>query len=100
MLCSWLAATYDDSGYNNYTDVFNDAVNNFAQATVVAGISKPFLVSNVTDSGGPGQRLLQGDTDLSLRSAYGYMGISPKTPQEDASDYYQIDFVSIGCLVH
>ncbi|KAF8553637.1 amine oxidase [Imleria badia] len=67
--------TYDDSGYNNYTDVFNNAINNFAQATIVAG-----------------QQLQDGHVDLSLRSAYGLMGISPKTPQEDASDYYRIDF--------
>ncbi|KAG8215259.1 hypothetical protein J3R82DRAFT_8813 [Butyriboletus roseoflavus] len=68
--------TYDGSGYNNYTDVFNNAVDNFVQATVVAG-----------------SRLEEGEVDLSLRSAYGLMGISPKTPQEDASDYYQIDWV-------
>ncbi|KAH0833997.1 hypothetical protein J3R83DRAFT_11233 [Lanmaoa asiatica] len=72
--------TYDDSGYNNYTNVLNDAVDKFSQATVVAG-----------------QRLQDGGVDISLRSAYGLMGISPKTPQEVASDYYQIDFVSIGC---
>ncbi|KAG6370738.1 hypothetical protein JVT61DRAFT_11125 [Boletus reticuloceps] len=69
--------TYDDSGYNDYLDVFNDAVNNFAQATVVAG-----------------PQLLNGDVDLSLRSAYGLMGISPKTPQEVASNYYQVDFAN------
>ncbi|KAG8215246.1 hypothetical protein J3R82DRAFT_8795 [Butyriboletus roseoflavus] len=73
--------TYDDSGYDNYTGVFNNAVNNFAKATIVAG-----------------QRLQDGDVDLSLRSAYGLMNISSKTPQEVASDYYQIDFVSIICL--
>ncbi|KAN0080027.1 hypothetical protein V8E55_009593 [Tylopilus felleus] len=67
--------TYDDSGFNNYTDLVNDAVNNFNQAAIVAG-----------------QRLLDGDVDLSLRSAYGLMGISPKTPQEVASDYFQVDF--------
>ncbi|KAG9311051.1 hypothetical protein JVU11DRAFT_8951 [Chiua virens] len=69
-------ATFDDSGYNNYTDVFNDAVDNFSQATVVAG-----------------QRLLDGDVDLSLRSAYSIMGISSRTPQEVASEYYQVDWV-------
>ena len=31
------AATYDDSGFNNYTDLVNDAVNNFNQAAIVAG---------------------------------------------------------------
>jgi polyamine oxidase len=48
----------------------------------------------------PGQRLQDGDVDLSLRSAYGLLGISPQTPQEVASDYYQIDFVSIAWLAH
>lgn len=41
--CSWTPATYDDSGYNNYTDVFNNAVNNFARATVIAGIFRSFV---------------------------------------------------------
>ncbi|KAH0834011.1 hypothetical protein J3R83DRAFT_11247 [Lanmaoa asiatica] len=73
--------TYDDSGYNDYTDVLNKAVDNFDEATIVAG-----------------QRLEEGEVDLSLRSAYGIMGVSPKTPQEDASDYFQIDFVSNNFL--
>ncbi|KAI9571834.1 amine oxidase [Boletus coccyginus] len=67
--------TYDYNGYNNYTDVFNNAVDNFAQATIFAG-----------------QRLQNGDVDLSLASAYGLMGIKSKTPQEVASEYYQVDF--------
>ncbi|KIK97836.1 hypothetical protein PAXRUDRAFT_135456 [Paxillus rubicundulus Ve08.2h10] len=67
--------TYDFNGYNNYTDTLNDAVDTFAQATVVAG-----------------QRLHDGEVDMSLKSAYGIMGVSPRTPQEDACDYYQIDF--------
>jgi polyamine oxidase len=75
--------TYDESGYNNYTDVLNNAIDNFDQATVLAG-----------------QRLEEGEVDLSLRSAYGLMGVSPKTPQEVVSDYYQIDFVSIACCLH
>ncbi|KAG8218029.1 hypothetical protein J3R82DRAFT_6229, partial [Butyriboletus roseoflavus] len=79
-VCSWVLATYDGSVYN-YTDVFNNVVDNFAQATVVAA-----------------SRLEEGEVDLSLRSAYGLMGISPKTPQEDASDCYQIDWVSNTCL--
>ncbi|KAF9219363.1 amine oxidase [Gyrodon lividus] len=67
--------TYDYNGYNNYTDTFNRAVDTFAQATVVAG-----------------QRLHDGEVDMSLHSAYGIMGVSPKTPQENACDYYQIDW--------
>ncbi|KAN0079996.1 hypothetical protein V8E55_009562 [Tylopilus felleus] len=67
--------TYDDSGYNNYTNMSKNAVKEFNQATVLAG-----------------QRLEKGEVDLSLRSAYGIMGVSPKTPQEVVSEYYQIDF--------
>ena len=33
---------------------------------------------------------------MSLSSAYGILGNSPKSPHDDASDYYQIDFVSFG----
>ena len=47
----------------------------------------------------PGQQLLDGNVDLSLRSAYSLMGMSSKTPQEVASEYYQVDWVRIGCLV-
>ena len=32
-------ATFDDSGYNDYTDVLNNAIDNFDQATVLAGIT-------------------------------------------------------------
>jgi polyamine oxidase len=67
--------TYDYNGYNNYTDTFNTAVDNFAAATVVAG-----------------SRLQHNQVDMSLKSAYGIMGISPKTPQEEVCDYYQIDW--------
>ena len=81
--------------------MFNNAVDNFAQATVVAGMSKqPSMYRISRDYCKPGQQLRDGNVDMSLRSAYGLMGISPKTPQEVASDYYQIDFVSFGCLLH
>jgi polyamine oxidase len=36
-------ATYDESGYNNYTDVLNNAIDNFDQATVLAGITNFLL---------------------------------------------------------
>ncbi|KAF9238348.1 hypothetical protein BU15DRAFT_47713 [Melanogaster broomeanus] len=67
--------TYDYNGYNNYTDTFNESIDKFAQATMVAG-----------------QRLHDNEVDMSLQSAYGMLGISPKTPQEVACDYYQIDW--------
>jgi len=47
-----------------------------------------------------GQRLKEGEVDLSLKSAYGLMGISPKTPQEVVCDYFQIDFVGKSHLVY
>ena len=79
--------------------MFNNAVDNFAQATVVAGTSKqPSMYRILCDCRKPGQQLQDGNVDMSLRSAYGIMGIGPKTPQEVASDYYQIDFVSIARL--
>jgi hypothetical protein len=64
-------------------------------------ISVTFIcVQSHLNRDGLGQRLLDGDVDLSLRSAYSLMGITPSTPQEVASDYYQIDFVSISCRRH
>lgn len=92
-------ATYDDSGYNDYTDIVNNAIDNVDQATVLAGMSPLIIFRSSADRRELGQRLEEGEVDLSLRSAYGLMGVSPKTPQEDASDYYQIDFVSKSCLV-
>ncbi|KAH0834009.1 hypothetical protein J3R83DRAFT_11245 [Lanmaoa asiatica] len=74
--------TYDDSGYNDYTGVVNKAADNFHQAAVIAG-----------------QRLREDQVDLSLRSAYGIMGVNPKTPQQDASEYYQIDYECKSYLI-
>ncbi|KAH7882158.1 hypothetical protein F5I97DRAFT_1931880 [Phlebopus sp. FC_14] len=70
--------TFDYTGYNNYTDTFNERVNTFNEATVLAG-----------------ERLHNNQVDMSLTSAYGIMGASSKSPQEDACDYFQIDFVSL-----
>ncbi|KAF9238346.1 hypothetical protein BU15DRAFT_75279 [Melanogaster broomeanus] len=71
--------TYDYNGYNNrdYSDTLSGSVDRFTQPTVVAG-----------------QRMFDKEVDMSLQSAYGMMGISPKTPQEVACDYYQIDWTS------
>ena len=46
-MVSWVLATYDDSGHNNYTDVLNKAVDNFDRATVLAGYRPSFSVSKI-----------------------------------------------------
>lgn len=66
---------FDYKGPNNYSATFNAAVDTFEQATVLAG-----------------QRLQNNQVDMDLRAAYSLMGRSPKTPQEAASEYYQVDF--------
>ncbi|KAL4071562.1 hypothetical protein V8B97DRAFT_405456 [Scleroderma yunnanense] len=66
---------FDYNGPNNYSDTFNAAVDTFAEATAIAG-----------------QRLWNNQVDMDLRSAYSFMGKSAKNPQEEACDYYQIDF--------
>ena len=42
--CSWSSATYDDSGFSDYTDIVDDATNDFAKATVLAGTRISILV--------------------------------------------------------
>ncbi|KAG9311033.1 amine oxidase [Chiua virens] len=69
-------STYDETGYNNYTDLFSKSIDNFDYAIAAAG-----------------QRLQDGEVDMSMRSAYRYLNIAPTTPQEDVCDYFQIDFV-------
>ncbi|KIM51763.1 hypothetical protein SCLCIDRAFT_1165699 [Scleroderma citrinum Foug A] len=66
---------FDYNGPNNYSDTYNAALDSFEQATVLAG-----------------QRLRNNQVDMDLRSAYSLMGASPQTPQEDACEYYQVDF--------
>ncbi|KAH7909988.1 hypothetical protein BJ138DRAFT_1153955 [Hygrophoropsis aurantiaca] len=66
---------YDYNGYNNYSDVFNDAVDAYTTATIVAG-----------------ERVDQQLVDLNLQTGYGIIGAASKTPQEAASVYYQADW--------
>ncbi|KAG6332322.1 hypothetical protein ID866_6769 [Astraeus odoratus] len=66
---------FDYNGPNNYSETFNQAVDKFDLATSIAG-----------------ERLRNNQVDMDLRSAYNLMGASPQTPQEEACDYYQIDF--------
>ncbi|KAI6135382.1 amine oxidase [Pisolithus thermaeus] len=66
---------FDYNGPNDYSATFNASLTAFDNARALAG-----------------QRWQQNQTDLDLRSAYNYMGVSPKTPQEEACEYYQIDY--------
>ena len=47
VMASRTLATYDDSGYNNYTDVLNKAIDNFDRAAVLAGYRPSFAVSKI-----------------------------------------------------
>ncbi|KAI6137896.1 amine oxidase [Pisolithus tinctorius] len=66
---------FDYNGPNDYSATFNASLTAFNNAIVLAG-----------------ERWQQNKTDLDLRSAYNYMGVAPKTPQEQACEYYQIDY--------
>ncbi|KAH7921135.1 amine oxidase [Leucogyrophana mollusca] len=66
---------YDYNGYNNYSDVFNDAVDAYTNATIIAG-----------------ERVDQQLVDLNLQTGYAIIGAASKTPQEAASVYYQADW--------
>ncbi|KAI5988510.1 hypothetical protein EDC04DRAFT_2992954 [Pisolithus marmoratus] len=66
---------FDYNGPNDYSKTFNASLTAFDNARVLAG-----------------QRWEQNKTDLDLRSAYNYMGVAPKTPQEEACEWYQIDY--------
>ncbi|KIN94123.1 hypothetical protein M404DRAFT_1008573 [Pisolithus tinctorius Marx 270] len=67
---------FDYTGPSNYSDTFTASIEAFTNATVVAG-----------------QRLHENKVDMDLRSAYSYLGMAPTTPQEEACQYYQVDFV-------
>lgn len=87
-------AFFDYNGPNNYSDTYNAALDSFEQATVLAGTQSIFKLLNSSYTClGTGQRLRNNQVDMDLRSAYSLMGASPQTPQEDACEYYQVDFV-------
>lgn len=67
--------TYDWTGYNNYTDVFNNAVDAFENAVVAAGA-----------------RVANQQVDMSLFSGYLMINEQAETPQQAASEYWQVDF--------
>ncbi|KAI6043597.1 hypothetical protein EDC04DRAFT_3107228 [Pisolithus marmoratus] len=61
---------FDYNGPNNYSAIFHASVDAANNAT----------------------RLWDNEVDMDLRSAYGYMGVKPKTPQEQACEWYQVDY--------
>ncbi|CCM00964.1 uncharacterized protein FIBRA_03012 [Fibroporia radiculosa] len=67
--------TYDETGYVDYLDVFNDSSNEYTTLTVAAGARV--------------QRQL---VDLNARSGYSLIGSKPQTPAEKACEYYQFDW--------
>ena len=71
------AATYDATGYVDYLDKFDDAGDQFEELTVAAGA-----------------RVQQQLVDLTSRGGYSYIGAKPKTPQEMACEYYNLDWES------
>lgn len=66
---------FDYTGPSNYSDAFDTSIDAFNNATVVAG-----------------RGVAENKVDLDLRSAYSYLGMAPTTPQEQACQYYQVDF--------
>ncbi|KAI6032492.1 amine oxidase [Pisolithus marmoratus] len=64
---------FDYNGPNDYSKTFNASLTAFDNARVLAAMGTK-------------------QTDLDLRSAYNYMGVAPKTPQEEACEWYQIDY--------
>ncbi|KAH8101275.1 hypothetical protein BXZ70DRAFT_891972 [Cristinia sonorae] len=71
--------TYDHTGQVNYLDVFDDAIDQFTNLTIAAG-----------------ERVRKKLVDLSSRTGYSLVGAKPKTPQEAASEYYQLDWETGG----
>lgn len=75
MVQSRCAATYDETGYSNYTDIFNESGDVYDELTVVAGA-----------------RVEQQLVDLTARSGYSLIGSKPMTPADKACEYYQFDW--------
>ncbi|KAF9814640.1 hypothetical protein IEO21_05003 [Rhodonia placenta] len=67
--------TYDETGYSNYTDIFNESGDVYDELTVVAGA-----------------RVEQQLVDLTARSGYSLIGSKPMTPADKACEYYQFDW--------
>ena len=70
-----LTATYDNTGFVDYLDTFNDASDQFDDFTVLAGA-----------------RMEQNLVDMSARSGFAMIGAKPKTTHQSACEYYNLDW--------
>ncbi|PCH42978.1 amine oxidase [Wolfiporia cocos MD-104 SS10] len=67
--------TYDESGYVNYTDTFNESGDGYDTLTVAAGA-----------------RVAKKLVDMTARTGYSLIGAKPQTPADKACEYYQFDW--------
>ncbi|KAG1727753.1 uncharacterized protein EDB91DRAFT_1253725 [Suillus paluster] len=67
--------TYDYNGFKEYRHLLDTSYNQFVQTGVVAG-----------------ERVETQQVDLSLQSAYGIIGATPKNLYEAACQYYEVDW--------
>ncbi|KAI0072173.1 amine oxidase [Panus rudis PR-1116 ss-1] len=70
-------ATYDKSGPMDYLDVFGRSIDAFNNLTVVAG-----------------NRASKRLVDISSRTGYALLGMKPRTPQDFACEYFNLDWES------
>ncbi|KAG1760260.1 hypothetical protein EDD22DRAFT_902258 [Suillus occidentalis] len=67
--------TYDYNGLKDYRDLLNTSIDQFTQIGAIAG-----------------ERVKMQQVDLSLQSAYGITGATPKNMYEAACQYYEVDW--------
>ncbi|KIK41009.1 hypothetical protein CY34DRAFT_806548 [Suillus luteus UH-Slu-Lm8-n1] len=67
--------TYDYNGFKDYSDLLGTSIDQFTQVGAIAG-----------------ERVKTQQVDLSLQSAYGIAGASPKNIYEAVCQYYEIDW--------
>ncbi|KAG2155218.1 uncharacterized protein EDB93DRAFT_1239154 [Suillus bovinus] len=67
--------TYDSGGFKDYRDLLNTSVNQLDEIRAVAG-----------------ERVRTQQVDLSLQSAYGITGATPKNMYEAVCQYYEVDW--------
>ncbi|KIM77435.1 hypothetical protein PILCRDRAFT_76792 [Piloderma croceum F 1598] len=67
--------TYDHTGFIDYLDVFNSAVDNYTSLTVAAG-----------------PRVIKRQVDTTSRTGYSLIGSKPKNRYAQVSEYYQFDW--------
>ena len=96
MICPGYPATYDDTGFVDYLDVFNDAVDNFAQMVTVAGGLLPLMACSESFDSFEGGRADNGLVDLPARAGYSISGIGPSDDSHaQASEYYQVSVITV-----